>query len=94
MRDTQGKEARKDQAIQRQTLVYLMLLPDHSHGAIAGKHGAIAGKHGAIAGKHGAIARKHGAIAGGSRQEGARFFIARLCSRPEPHPPSFVLLLQ
>ena len=61
------------------------------HGAIAGKHGAIAGcscqrKHGAIAGKHGAIAGKHGAIAGCSRQEGARFFIARLCSRPEPHP--------
>ena len=29
------QEARKDQAMQRQTLVYLMLLPDHSHGAIS-----------------------------------------------------------
>ena len=57
------QEASKDQAMQRQTLVrlmlLLMLLPDLSHGAITGKHGAIAGKHGAIAGKRNQIGRAH-----------------------------------
>ena len=79
--------------MQRQTLVYLMLLPDHSHGAIAKEVWCNRQE----AWHNRRETRRNRQEAWRNRREARRnrrvqppgrsaFFMARLCPRPKPHP--------